>query len=180
MYISKKGEKTFYTKLSEYLNDIGYIAVVPNYAQFPHDQLDDMVYDVGNALTWVYNNIEEYGGDKENIIVIGHSSGAHVTALGLIKSSLGLKGIGENSITKPYPPLKKVIFLGGPFDFDPYSYSSRVKGETVENSKFEAFASYILGSEQSCPTDILKEYPDNSGSKIHCSWFIRTNAKSGY
>ncbi|OUM59785.1 hypothetical protein PIROE2DRAFT_14583 [Piromyces sp. E2] len=160
-------EKTFYSKLADYWNELGFVAVVPNYAQYPYGRLDDMVYDVGNSLSWVYENIDKYGGDNKNIIVIGHSSGAHVTALGLFKSTLGLKGIGENNITKPYPPIKRAILLGGPYDFDPYSYRSRVKGEeNVENSKFEAFASYILGSKQSCPTDILKEYQNNSISYL--------------
>ncbi|ORX43248.1 alpha/beta-hydrolase [Piromyces finnis] len=156
------GEKTLYSKLGEFLNELGYVGVIPNYVQFPFGHLDDMVYDIGNSLAWIYNNIDKYGGDNQNIIVIGHSSGAHLTALGLFKSTLGLKGIGVNSITQHYPPIKKAILLGGPFDFDAYSYHTRVMGESVENSKFEAFASFILGSEQSCPTDILKEYSDHS------------------
>lgn len=160
------GEKTFYTKLAEFANDIGFVAAVPNYVQFPYGHIDDMVYDVGNSLSWIYNNISEYGGDNENIIVIGHSSGAHIMALGLFKSTLRLKGIGENSITKPYPPIKRAILLGGPYDFDAFSFHSRVLGKEIENSKFEAFASYVLGSEQSCPTDILKEYEDNSISYL--------------
>ncbi|ORX84828.1 alpha/beta-hydrolase [Anaeromyces robustus] len=147
------GEKSLYTKLGDFLNDNGYIAVVPNYIQFPYGNADDMISDIADALDWVYNNIEEYGGDNQNLIVIGHSSGAHLTALGMIKSSLGLPS--GKSITKKFPPIKKSILLAGPYDFDIYT-------EKENDSNFEAFASYLLGSKQSCPTDILEEYPDKS------------------
>jgi len=149
------GEKSLYTKLGDFINDNGYITVIPNYAQFPYGTVDDMLYDISDAINWVYNNIHEYGGDNQNIILIGHSSGAHLTALGLIKSSLGL--LSDKS--QKFPPIKKAILLAGPYDFDIYT-------KKEENSNFETFAQFLLGNKQSCPTDILKEYPDKSISNF--------------
>lgn len=44
-------------------------------------QYPDHVMDVADAITWIYNNIEEYGGDTEKMVIMGHSAGAHLVAL---------------------------------------------------------------------------------------------------
>jgi acetyl esterase/lipase len=37
--------------------------------------------DVAKAISWVYYNIGQYGGDSTKIAVLGHSAGAHLAAL---------------------------------------------------------------------------------------------------
>jgi acetyl esterase/lipase len=37
--------------------------------------------DVAKAIRWVHDHATEFGGDPENLIVIGHSAGAHLSAL---------------------------------------------------------------------------------------------------
>ncbi len=37
--------------------------------------------DIADAIKWVFDNINEYGGDKNNIALSGHSAGAHLVAL---------------------------------------------------------------------------------------------------
>lgn len=39
------------------------------------------IHDVAKALRWTQEHIAEYGGDPDNIIVMGHSAGAHLAAL---------------------------------------------------------------------------------------------------
>ncbi|OUM56936.1 hypothetical protein PIROE2DRAFT_18242 [Piromyces sp. E2] len=130
-----------------------------------------MVYDISNAINWVYHNIHKYNGDNQHMILLGHSSGAHLSALTLIKHSLGLKGYGTYSISKPLPTFKRAVLLNGPFDFDVFSDISKNTGKVPESSSFEAFASAILGSKLSCPTDILKSYGDKSISFLGAERF---------
>jgi len=156
------GEKSLYSKLGDFLNNNGYVGVIPNYVQFPYGTLDEMIEDICNAIIWVYNNIGKYNGDNQNMILLGHSSGAHLSALTLIKSALRLKGYGSYSITKSLPLFQRVVLLNGPYDFDVFSEMSKSTGITSENSSFESFASAILGSKLSCPTDILKNYSNKS------------------
>lgn len=40
-----------------------------------------IVEDCANALKWVYDNISDYGGDPNRIIILGHSAGAHLSLL---------------------------------------------------------------------------------------------------
>jgi len=48
----------------------------PDRLQFPTHN-----YDVAKAIKWVYDNIGNYGGEKDKIALIGHSAGAHLVAL---------------------------------------------------------------------------------------------------
>ena len=83
-----KGDKrgTAGTKAALF-NDLGYVFVSVNY------RLSDPVGDpsrpvhpahaddVGAAVTWVESNAARYGGDGEQIALLGHSAGAHLVAL---------------------------------------------------------------------------------------------------
>ena len=44
----------------------------------------DMISDLDVCMAWVLREINAYGGDPENIHLIGHSSGAHLTSLLLV------------------------------------------------------------------------------------------------
>jgi len=157
------GEKSWYSKIGTFLSqEKDYVAVIPNYIQFPYGTLDEMVYDITNAINWIYKNVKAYNGDVSNMYLVGHSSGAQLSLLTLIKSSLGLKGYGSQLVSPPVPYFQKVVLLNGPYDFDVFSDISKETGVTTENSSFEAFAKAVLNSELSCPTDILKNYPDQS------------------
>ena len=39
------------------------------------------VQDCADALKWIYDNIESYGGSNQDIVMLGHSAGAHLVAL---------------------------------------------------------------------------------------------------
>jgi len=39
------------------------------------------VQDVAKAVAWTYENISQYSGDSSKIVIMGHSSGAHLAAL---------------------------------------------------------------------------------------------------
>lgn len=39
------------------------------------------VYDIANAIKWIYNHAEDYGYNKNAIVLIGHSAGAHLVTL---------------------------------------------------------------------------------------------------
>ncbi|QNU67866.1 alpha/beta hydrolase [Ruminiclostridium herbifermentans] len=59
----------------------GYAVVSVNYRLAPNIKHPYQIDDCALALKWVIDNIEDYGGDPEEIAIIGHSAGAHLTAL---------------------------------------------------------------------------------------------------
>lgn len=73
-----------------FFDKLGYILVSVNYrlSPFPLELSNPNrlkhpthVEDVAAAVRWVYNNIDEYGGDRNKIAIMGHSAGAHLVAL---------------------------------------------------------------------------------------------------
>merc|ERR1712110_1019309 len=71
--------------MSSWSDKYGVVFVTPDYRNYPQGNISDMVHDVKNALQWVYDNIQYYNGDNQNIILIGQSAGAHISACMLME-----------------------------------------------------------------------------------------------
>lgn len=73
----------------------GYIFVSINYRLSPAVVHPTHVQDTAAALAWVHAHIHEYGGDSQEIFIIGHSAGAHLVAL-VTTDEKFLKAAGED------------------------------------------------------------------------------------
>lgn len=58
-----------------------YIYISINYSLSPDYQFPAHAYDVARAFSWVKNNINKYGGNPEQIYLLGHSAGGQLAAL---------------------------------------------------------------------------------------------------
>jgi arylformamidase len=95
------------------------VAWVPtNFIMVPAGSLDDMVRQNRDALAWVYNNIADYGGDPEQIFVMGHSSGGHLTGMMLCTDWEGDYGL-------PADLLKGAVAISGMYDLQAVFLSYR-------------------------------------------------------
>ncbi|KAK6187961.1 hypothetical protein SNE40_005877 [Patella caerulea] len=80
------GDKNMYGLVCNQLaNKLGAIVCCPNYSIHPRGYVDDMIQDVVDSISWVYENIHDYGGDKDKILLIGHSAGAHLCAMAILE-----------------------------------------------------------------------------------------------
>ena len=59
----------------------GFVFVSINYRLTPAGKHPANIQDVAKAVAWVHNHIAEHGGDPAQISIMGHSAGAHLTAL---------------------------------------------------------------------------------------------------
>ncbi|KAH6582976.1 hypothetical protein BASA60_001663 [Batrachochytrium salamandrivorans] len=66
--------------------------------------IDDMVFDVHTAIEWTFNNISSYGGDVDNISIMAHSAGAHLSVLTMIHNSIRLSQARRDSKIKCSDP----------------------------------------------------------------------------
>jgi acetyl esterase/lipase len=75
------GDKSDYPFLADSLTEQGFTTVVVNYRLVPSVTFPSYVEDVALAVKWTVDNIAEYGGNLENIFLMGHSAGGHIAAL---------------------------------------------------------------------------------------------------
>lgn len=59
----------------------GWVCVSVNYRFAPKHPFPTQIIDVKRALAWVKENIGEYGGDPDYVVLTGGSAGGHLTAL---------------------------------------------------------------------------------------------------
>lgn len=79
----RTGDKQNFSGIAEFYAQRSFVVVNINYRLFPDDKHPAQINDVAKAFSWVWQNIGRYHGDRSNIVVAGHSAGAH---LGLLLS----------------------------------------------------------------------------------------------
>ena len=89
------GEK----EIPDALKDKGICVVGVNYRLSPKVKAPAYIEDAAAAVSWVFNNINTYGGDSSLVFVSGYSAGGYLTnMIGLDKSYLLKYGIDANRI----------------------------------------------------------------------------------
>ena len=145
------GYKAWAVSLGEYLGNHGVMMVALDYRNFPQGTLKDMVEDVNTGLDWVWNNIENFGGDKTRIFIVGQSAGAQILATILLQKASSNSSSLENSM--PLSAWKKFIGTSGPYDIVSLAplvhkrglYLSMLKA-IMDNDLFAASPTRVLSS----------------------------------
>lgn len=107
---------------------MGFVFVSTNYRLMPEGKYPLGVQDLANALAWVDNNIGEFGGDPEQIYLMGHSAGANMSAQ-LATNENFLKKAG-----KDLSLLKGVILVdGNAYDLKAADLNPRLKSYYEDN-----------------------------------------------
>ncbi len=75
------GDKSDVQQKPRAFADRGFVFVSANYRLLPRVDMETIVRDVAKAFRWVHDHIEEYGGDPNRVLVMGHSAGAQLAAL---------------------------------------------------------------------------------------------------
>ncbi|MBC8140553.1 MAG: alpha/beta hydrolase [Armatimonadetes bacterium] len=110
---------------SETFPQNGYVFVSINYRLAPVVKHPVLVQDCAKAIAWVKGNIAKYGGDPDQLFVMGHSAGAHLAAL-VSTDGQYLKNEGLSLAA-----LRGTILLdGGSYDMTPTGVKKASKDET--------------------------------------------------
>lgn len=98
------GLKTGEKHIPQRLLNQGVCIVSPNYRLYPKVKAPVYIQDAANAVAWVYQNIQHYGGDPEKIIVSGHSAGGYLALMiGMDKQWLAKHHIDTNVLAELVP-----------------------------------------------------------------------------
>jgi acetyl esterase/lipase len=81
------------------LKEKGFCVVAVNYRLYPNVKSPKYIEDAAASVAWVFNNIENFGGDTSFIFVSGYSAGGYLTnMIGLDKRWLQVHNIDANKI----------------------------------------------------------------------------------
>jgi acetyl esterase/lipase len=107
------GKRDHYAFIGEALTSRGCVVVVPDYRVYPDARFPDFIEDAAQAIAWVQDNIDDFGGDHRTVFVMGHSAGAHIAAM-LVTDRRYLDAAGVDRRT-----IRGFVGLSGPYAFDP-------------------------------------------------------------
>lgn len=109
----REGSKADYRFVAEALAARGVVVVVPDYRLFPEVQYREILRDSASAVAWAMAQAPKYGGDAEQIYLMGHSAGAYNAAM------IALDPRWLQSCGRSPKSLAGLIGLAGPYDFLP-------------------------------------------------------------
>jgi len=98
------GLTSYHKEIPEKLKEKGVAIIGVNYRLHPKVKAPKYIEDAAAAVSWAFNNIEKYGGNKSLIFASGHSAGGYLTSMiGLDKSYLNAHNIDANNIAGLIP-----------------------------------------------------------------------------
>jgi acetyl esterase/lipase len=114
------GNKNFYSFVGRRLAKQGVVAVVVNYRLSPKVEVPAMADDCARAVVWTTEHIREYGGNPQQLFVMGHSAGGGLAALLAADNRLlARRGLTPN-------PIKGAI-LDDPAGLDMLDYLTKLE-----------------------------------------------------
>ena len=112
----KFGAKEQYRFVAEPLANRGITVVVADYRIYPPTPFPGFIDDSATAVGWVHAHAAEFGGNPNNIFVMGHSAGAYnAVFLALDPEYLAKAGMQPED-------LAGVIGISGPYNFLPITW----------------------------------------------------------
>jgi acetyl esterase/lipase len=110
----RSGNKRMYRYVGKALARRGFVAAAPDYRIYPQALYPNFLDDGAQAVRWVKDNAQKFGGDPEKIFLMGHSAGAHIAAM-LAIDATWLQKVG----LVPGRDIAGLIGISGPYDFLP-------------------------------------------------------------
>lgn len=157
----RNGKRETYRFVAEALTSKGYVAVIPDYRVYPEVVFPIFVEDAAQALRWVADNAAHYGGNKDRIVLMGHSAGAHIAALSALDPQF-LK-----AVDLPASTVKGVVGLAGPYSFDPLE--SRMTRTVFSHLKDVQVARPVTFAAQPAPPTLLLHGATDTTVGLHNS-----------
>ncbi len=107
------GEKEEYQFVGEAFASAGMLVVIPGYRKYPQVRFPGFIEDAASAVSWVRSNIQRYGGNPDDLNLMGHSAGAHIAMM------LTFDPQYLAQVKVPLKSITTAIGLAGPYNFLP-------------------------------------------------------------
>ncbi|XP_011046783.1 PREDICTED: isoprenylcysteine alpha-carbonyl methylesterase ICME-like isoform X2 [Populus euphratica] len=132
------GYKAWGSLLGQQLAERDIIVACIDYRNFPQGTIGDMVTDASQGISFICNNIAEYGGDPSRIYLMGQSAGAHISACALLDQAIR-EAKGEESISWSVFQIKAYFGLSGGImegeeSLERFSPGVRIEDPSIRNA----------------------------------------------
>lgn len=150
------GQRQWYRFVGTALAAHGVVVVIPDYRKYPQVKMDGFMADGARAVAWAHAHADEFGGDPNDVFVMGHSAGGQIAALLAT----------DPSWLKPYGlaprDLAGLIGLAGCYDFMPIPANEKdmlgMFGRSLDQQRLAQPVLYVSGHEP--PTLLLQGTAD--------------------
>ena len=166
-----KGSKEQYHFVADGLTRKGYLVVIPDYIKYPAGRFPTFIEDIALATAWVKKNIVSYGGDPNQMLLVGHSAGAHTGALLVTDPSyFNRVGLTPADVTG-------FVGLSGPYNFTPKApqYSKTFGQQNFELMKVN---NHVDGTEP--PIKLIHGQGDRTVGQFNFDTFRNKLQASGH
>ena len=113
----RNGKRQQYRFIAQPFSELGFTTIIPDYRLFPNTRFPGFVEDIASSIAWTQRNLVG-NTEKQRIVLIGHSAGAHIAAL----IALDQRYLGAHNLSPKI--LKGWVGLAGPYAFNPLKISS--------------------------------------------------------
>ncbi|KAI3778871.1 hypothetical protein L2E82_08259 [Cichorium intybus] len=154
------GYKAWGSLLGRHLSGTDVIVACIDYRNFPKATISEMVKDASRGISFVCNNISEYGGDPNRIYLMGQSAGAHIAACALMEQAI-IECDAAQSTTWSVTQIKAYFGLSGGYNL--YKLAEHLNTRGPYQSLFYS----IMGGEQSLSRyspEITVQDPNNKNA----------------
>ncbi len=129
----------------------GYTVVSINYRLAPNVVHPLQIEDCALAFKWVLNNIKDFGGNPNEIAVIGHSAGAHLAALLVAGEKWHKKYDIDIKSVKCWIPVSGIFDFNLPENYIPEILNMSILAMLGDGDKTDCSPiSYVTGNEPPC------------------------------
>ena len=120
----RSGDPEDYGFLARAFVPKGFVVVLAGYRLVKEGAPDGvypaMIEDTARVIQWTHEDIAQYGGDPDRIILAGHSAGAYNVMMATLERQwLSEKGVDPDAIAA-------VVGMSGPYDFFPFDSESTI------------------------------------------------------
>ncbi|XP_050228201.1 isoprenylcysteine alpha-carbonyl methylesterase ICME-like isoform X2 [Mercurialis annua] len=109
------GYKAWGSLLGKQLAERDIIVACIDYRNFPQGTISDMVADASQGISFICNNIAEYGGDPNRIYLMGQSAGAHIASCVLVDQAIR-EAKGGEKVSWNISQIKAYFSLSGGYN----------------------------------------------------------------
>ena len=115
----QEGSKSEYRFVGAALAERGFVTVLPDYRLYPKVKFPEFLDDAAKAVAWVQQHAQEFGGDPQQIVLMGHSAGAHMAAFLALRPDYLTRAGGRPE------GIKGLVGLAGPYAMTPNTRALR-------------------------------------------------------